>query len=93
MFRNPRDLLKSYDEGFVGSWCDPEDTDKLLGELPHPLFGGYSDLYSSGEGKVALLYKSILNFDSHLGTKGKPLETVFHIPPEMLLMLPDVTKL
>ncbi len=68
MFRNPRDLLKSYDEGFVGSWCDPEDTDKLLGELPHPLFGvAASDLYSSGEGKIALLYKSVQKFDPTFG--------------------------
>lgn len=39
MFDTSRDLLKAYKNGFVGSWCDPEDTDKLLGELPHPLFG------------------------------------------------------
>jgi len=68
MFRNPRDLLQAYTDGFVGSWCDPEDTDKLLGELPHPLFGvAASDLYSSGEGKVALLYKSVQKFDPSFG--------------------------
>jgi hypothetical protein len=68
MFRNPRDLLQAYDDGFVGSWCDPEDTDKLLGELPHPLFGvAASDLYSTGEGKVALLHKSIMDFDPTFG--------------------------
>lgn len=67
-FQKPRDLLKSYNNGFVGSWCDPEDTDKLLGELPHPLFGvAASDLYSSGKGKVALLYKSVYKFDSGFG--------------------------
>ena len=68
MFRNPRDLLQAYTDGFVGSWCDPEDTDKLLGELPHPLFGvAASDLYSTGEGKVALLHKSIMDFDPTFG--------------------------
>tara|TARA_Y100000004_G_scaffold124082_1_gene139554 strand:+ start:2936 stop:3859 length:924 start_codon:yes stop_codon:yes gene_type:complete len=68
MFRNPRDLLQAYVDGFVGSWCDPEDTDKLLGELPHPLFGvAASDLYSTGEGKVALLYKSVQKFDPTFG--------------------------
>jgi hypothetical protein len=34
MFKSSKDLLKAYKNGFVGSWCDPEDTDKLLGELP-----------------------------------------------------------
>tara|TARA_B100001094_G_scaffold314841_1_gene354126 strand:- start:4395 stop:5315 length:921 start_codon:yes stop_codon:yes gene_type:complete len=68
MFRNPRDLFQAYTDGFVGSWCDPEDTDKLLGELPHPLFGvAASDLYSSGEGKTALLYKSVQKFDPTFG--------------------------
>lgn len=68
MFRNPRDILQAYTDGFVGSWCDPEDTDKLLGELPHPLFGvAASDLYSTGEDKVALLHKSIMDFDPTFG--------------------------
>jgi len=68
MFNKPRDLLKAYKEGFVGSWCDPEDTDKLLGELPHPLFGvAAPDLYGTGDGKVALLYKSVQKFDPTFG--------------------------
>ena len=68
MFDKPKDLLKAYRDGFVGSWCDPEDTDKLLGELPHPLFGAAaSDLYGSGEGKLALLYKSLQKFDPSFG--------------------------
>ena len=67
-FNNPKDLLKAYKDGFVGSWCDPEDTDKLLGELPHPLFGvAASDLYSSGKGKTALLYKSVQKYDPTFG--------------------------
>ena len=68
MFDKPRDILNAYKDGFVGSWCDPEDTDKLLGELPHPLFGvAASDLYSTGEGKVALLFKSAQKFDPTFG--------------------------
>ena len=31
-FKKPNDILKAYKNGLVGSWCDPEDTDKLLGE-------------------------------------------------------------
>jgi hypothetical protein len=69
MFNTPEEILKSYDEGFVGSWCDPEDTDKLLGELPHPLFGvAASDLNESGKGKVALLYTSAQKFDPTFGS-------------------------
>lgn len=69
MFNTPEEILKSYNEGFVGSWCDPEDTDKLLGELPHPLFGvAASDLNESGKGKVALLYKSAQKFDPTFGS-------------------------
>ena len=68
MFNKPRDLLNAYKDGFVGSWCDPEDTDKLLGELPHPLFGAAaSSLYDSGKGKTALLYKSAQKFDPTFG--------------------------
>lgn len=68
MFNRPRDLLRAYKNGFVGSWCDPEDTDKLLGELPHPLFGAAAaNLYGSGEGKLALLYKSVQKFDPSFG--------------------------
>ncbi len=68
MFDKPRDLLNAYKNGLVGSWCDPEDTDKLLGELPHPLFGvAASDLYDSGKGKLALLHKSVQKFDPTFG--------------------------
>ena len=68
MFNTPREILKAYKDGLVGSWCDPEDTDKLLGELPHPLFGvAASDLYSSGKGKVALLHKSAIKHDPSFG--------------------------
>ena len=67
-FNKPSDLLKAYKNGFVGSWCDPEDTDKLLGELPHPLFGAAAySLYETGKGKLALPFKNLLKFDSGFG--------------------------
>jgi len=67
-FNSPKDLLRAYKEGFVGSICDPEDVDKLLGELPHPLFGAAAyNLYGSGKGKVALLYKNVQKFDPGFG--------------------------
>lgn len=68
MFNTPRDLLKAYKDGFLGSWCDLKDLDKLLGELPHPLFGAAAyNLSGSGKGKLALLYKNILRFDPGFG--------------------------
>ena len=67
-FKKPSDLFKAYKEGFVGSYCDPEDVDKLLGELPHPLFGAAAyNLYESGKGKIALLYKNVQRFDPGFG--------------------------
>jgi hypothetical protein len=67
-FNSSRDLLKAYKDGFIGSWCDPEDIDKLLGELPHPLFGAAAhDLAGTGKGKVALLYKNVWKFDPGFG--------------------------
>jgi hypothetical protein len=69
MFKTPKDLLNAYKNGFEGSKCDPEDVDKLLGELPHPLFGAAAyKLYGTGEGKVALLFKSVQKFDPTFGS-------------------------
>lgn len=74
-FNKPIDLLKAYREGFMGSWCDPKDTDKLLGELPHPLFGAAAhDLYGSGKGKLALPFKNVLTFDPNFGPSEKQLQ-------------------
>lgn len=75
MFKSPRDLLKTYRDGFIGSWCDPEDVDKLLGELPHPLFGAAAyNLYGTGNGKMALIFKSILPFDATFGAHENQLQ-------------------
>jgi len=68
MFNTPKELLKAYKDGLVGSICDPDDVDKLLGELPHPVFGAAANnLYGTGEGKLALLYKSVQKFDPGFG--------------------------
>lgn len=75
MFNTPRDLLKAYKDGFVGSYCDPKDLDKLLGELPHPLFGAAAhDLYGSGKGKLALPFKNLLKFDSNFGPSERQVQ-------------------
>jgi len=75
MFKTPREILKAYNEGFVGSWCDLEDLDKLLGELPHPLFGAAAyNLFGSGKGKVALLHKSVQKFDPTFGVHENQLQ-------------------
>lgn len=68
IFNKPRDLLKAYKDGFLGAYCDPKDTDKLLGELPHPLFGAAAhELYGSGKGKLALIFKNVMKFDPDFG--------------------------
>lgn len=68
MFKTPRDLLKAYKDGFVGSYCDPKELDALLGQLPHPLFGAAAyDLSGSGKGKLALPFKNLVKFDPGFG--------------------------
>ena len=63
-FSTPRSTLKLYRSGFEGSVCDPEDVRKLLGELPMPIFGAAAyELRHSGEGKVSLPFKALINFD------------------------------
>ena len=69
MFDKPYDLLKAYKNGFMGFKHDPKDLDKLLGELPHPMFGATAyGLYGSGKGKMSLLHKSIQKFYPSFGS-------------------------
>lgn len=66
----PKECLRNYREGFTGSRCDFADMGKLLGELPHPVFGIVArDLEGSGAGKVSLPFKSVLNFDKDAYTE------------------------
>jgi hypothetical protein len=75
MFKTPNELLKAYKDGFNGSWCDPEDVAKLLGELPHPLFGAAAyGLFGTGEGKVALPFKNLLKFDPKFGPSERQVQ-------------------
>ena len=67
-YKTPRELLTAYRNGLSGSMCDPEETAKLLGELPNPLFGAAAyKLYGAGEGKLSLPYKSLLKYDPNFG--------------------------
>ena len=60
--------MNIYRQGFGGSICDPEDTAKVLGELPMPVFGAAAHtLYGSGKDKLRLPFKSLLKFDSEFG--------------------------
>ena len=72
MFKSPRSLLKTYRLGFEGALCDPVDVDRLLGELPHPLFGAAAwSLEESGSGKLSLHFKSLVKFDSGFGASER----------------------
>lgn len=71
-FKTPRKILDFYRQGFVGAVCDEEDVKKLLGELPMPVFGAAAyDLYGSGEGKLSLPFKCLLEFDPGFGPAEK----------------------
>jgi len=66
-FASPEDIVRAYNDGLVGSYCDPDATARLLRSLPMPLFGG--TLAGSGEGKVSLPYKSVLHWEATTGRK------------------------
>lgn len=67
-FLTPRAILNHYRKGFVGGFCDEEDTKKLLGELPMPIFGAAAyNLNGSGEGKLSLPFKCVEEFDEGFG--------------------------
>lgn len=63
---DPANLQASYEAGFVGAIHDDADIDKLLTELPVPLFGAAAEasgIAGSGAGKRALPYASYTKFD------------------------------
>ncbi len=67
-FSTPRKLLNLYKDGFVGSICDEKGTAELLGELSTPVFGAAAHhLSKSGEGKLSLPFKALLEFDPGFG--------------------------
>lgn len=68
-FNTPIQLLNAYTNGYNGAICDPEDTERLLAELPMPLFGAASGgLYGSGDGKLSLPFKAIMKFVPQFGS-------------------------
>jgi hypothetical protein len=67
-FDGIEDVVRSYEKGFEGAICDPEETKTLLADLRTPLFGTTAyDLYGAGEGKLSLPYLSLLKFDPGFG--------------------------
>ena len=72
LFKTPREILNAYKGGLAGSWCDPEDVAKLLGELKHPLFSTAAfDLYGSGKGKLSLPFHCLLNYVPSFGASER----------------------
>lgn len=63
----PDEVVRLYDVGFEGAICDPEDTRKLLSELPQPLFGTL--LADTGAGKVSLPFQAVVAFEQATGRK------------------------
>ena len=62
----PEKCLDQYVAGFVGSICDHDDTNKLMGELRQPLFTFAAHrLENSGRHQVSLPFRSVLHFDKN----------------------------
>lgn len=71
-FTTPRKILQFYNEGFIGGFCDEEDTKKLFSQLPMPLFGAAAyRLSGSGEKKLSLPFKHLLKFVPDFGPSEK----------------------
>jgi hypothetical protein len=67
-FRTPEELLEAYTRGLEGAVCDPEELERLLCDLPKPLFGASAyHIEFTGEGKLSLPFKSLLKFDPGFG--------------------------
>lgn len=66
-YASPADIVRAYNNGLVGSYCDPDATAQLLRTLPLPLFG--NTLSGDGAGKLSLAYKSVVHFELAAGRK------------------------
>lgn len=62
---SPDEIVRQYEAGLIGSWCDPDDTARLLSTLPMPLFG--DTLSGDGKGKLVLNYKAVVAFETATG--------------------------
>lgn len=68
VFKNPRSILDAYNNGFIGAYCDKEELAKFMSGLKHPLFSvSAHSLYGSGEGKLCLPFKALLQLDPGFG--------------------------
>lgn len=67
MLYTEEEIVRKYQSGFVGAYCDPEDTARLLAGLPKPLFG--DTLAGDGAGKLSLAYRSVVEFEKRAGRK------------------------
>lgn len=66
-FASPEEVVRAYNDGLVGSYCDPDATERLLSSLPMPLFG--DTLAGSGAGKLSLAYGAVVHFEVAAGRK------------------------
>ena len=64
---SPEGIVRAYETGLVGSYCDPDATARLLRSLPMPLFG--DTLSGSGAGKLSLGFKAVVVFERQAGRK------------------------
>lgn len=66
--KSPKDLLDAYNNGLPGGVCDLDDTEKLLTQLPKPLFGDFSSMIAgSGKGVLSLPFLSLLKREPEFG--------------------------
>lgn len=66
-FFTSADIVRAYNDGLVGSYCDPDATAQFLRSLPMPLFG--DTLAGDGAGKVSLAFKAVIQFEERTGRK------------------------
>ena len=72
LFKTIKDIVSAYSNGFIGAIGDPESTEKLLSELPMPLFGAASNsLHGSGDGKLSLPFINIIKYVPDFGVYEK----------------------
>lgn len=62
---SPSEIIQQYEDGLIGSYCDPDDTARLLRTLPLPLFG--NTLAGEGKGKLVLNYRAVVEFEKAAG--------------------------
>lgn len=64
---SPEEIVRLYDNGLFGSYCDPEDTALLVRSLPMPFFG--NTLAETGAGKLSLPFQAVVAFEQATGRR------------------------